>query len=77
MPTLAQGGQALIQLRVLPLYAIAKDMELTIAKAGADFHSGNDFNSQLSPGCYGFGNAGHNVVVRNGQRGDPCFVGEP
>jgi hypothetical protein len=52
-------------------------MELTIAKAGADFHAGNDFNSQLSPGCYGVGNAGHNVVVRNGQRGDPCFVGEP
>jgi hypothetical protein len=51
-------------------------MEFTIVNAGADFHAGNDFNSQLSPDCEGFGNAGHNVVVRDGQRGDPGFVGE-
>ena len=76
MPTLAQGGQSVIQPRILPLYAIAEDMEFTIANAGADFHAGNDFNSQLCAGCYGLGNAGHNVVVRNGQCSDLCFVSE-
>jgi hypothetical protein len=51
-------------------------MELTVAKAGADFNTGNHFNPQLSPGCYSFGNTGHNVVIRDGQRGDTCHVGE-
>ena len=77
MPTFTQGGQASNQFRVLPVYAIAKDMEFTLAHTGADFHAWNDCNSQLSPHCDGVGNAGHNVVVCDGQRRDPCFVGKP
>ena len=77
MPALAQGSQSTVQLLVLPSYAIAKDMEFAVADAGADFHAGNDFNPQFSSDSQCFRDAGYNVVVCDGERGDPSFMGEP
>lgn len=76
VPAGTQQGQTALERLIPPVEAIPQDMELTFAVKGADFHAGKYLDSELGPCLDRFGESVHDVVVRNGKRGDSGFLSE-
>ena len=76
MAAVAQGLQALRQLRIGPLHKISEDVQFALSEPRTDFNAGHHFDAEFFPDRRRFRNAVDNVVIRNGEGREAGLLGK-
>ena len=77
VPTVSQALELLVQVGVLPIEKVPKNMKLGASHERANLHSGNNLDPILVTRCDGFWDAARDVMIGNRQGGDSSLVCQP
>ena len=67
--------QSAAQRHVFPIQEVAEEVQFVLAVTGTDLDAGDHFNAQACAGLDGLRNAGHDVVIGDGEGADSGLLG--